>query len=107
MLKKIRSAGLISVFAIMACTNDNSSQSEQDPSQEKKDAETATADPASDYCQENSGTLQIRKDGEGNAYGLCIFANGSECDLWAYYRGTCNPDHKKDADTSGRQEDAG
>jgi putative hemolysin len=106
MLKKIRSAGLISLFAIMACTNEEPSESKKNPSKEKKDAETATADPASEYCRENSGTLQIRKDGEGNAYGLCVFANGSECDLWAYYRGTCKPDNKKDAGTTGPQEDA-
>jgi putative hemolysin len=107
MLKKIRSAGLMSVFAIMACTNDDSSQSEKNPSQEKKDAETATADPASEYCRENGGTLQIRKDGEGNAYGLCVFANGNECDLWAYYRGTCKSDNNRDADSTDRQDDAG
>jgi putative hemolysin len=103
MIKKIRGVALIAVFAIVACTNEDTSEPE------KKDAaaDAATADPALVYCQDNGGTLEIRKDGEGNAYGLCVFANGSECKLWEYYRGECKPDNQTDADTIGGQQDAG
>jgi putative hemolysin len=47
--------------------------------------------PASAYCEEQGGTVEIRSDAEGNQYGFCVFADGSECDEWAYYRGECSP----------------
>lgn len=46
--------------------------------------------PASVYCEENGGTLDIR-EGEGGQYGVCIFPDGSECDEWAYFRKECQP----------------
>jgi putative hemolysin len=48
------------------------------------------ANPASVYCEEKGGTLEIR-DGEGGQAGICVFADGSECDEWAYFRGDCQP----------------
>jgi len=51
------------------------------------------ANPASVYCAEHEGTLEIRK-GVNGEYGVCIFANGSECEEWAYYRGECGPSSK-------------
>ncbi|MEW5802125.1 MAG: DUF333 domain-containing protein [bacterium] len=49
------------------------------------------ANPASVYCINQGGRLEIRKDAEGNQYGVCIFSNGSECEEWAYFRGECKP----------------
>jgi putative hemolysin len=49
------------------------------------------ANPASVYCEENGGKLEIRADADGNQYGICIFPDGSECDEWAYFRGECAP----------------
>jgi putative hemolysin len=45
--------------------------------------------PASVYCEENGGTVEILEDEEGNQYGLCRFADGSVCDEWAFFRGEC------------------
>lgn len=50
------------------------------------------ANPASVYCEEQGGTLEIRTDADGGQYGVCIFADGSECEEWAYFRGECQPD---------------
>jgi len=47
--------------------------------------------PASVYCEQNGGTLEIRSDAAGNQSGVCIFPDGSECDEWAYFRGECAP----------------
>ena len=47
------------------------------------------ANPASVYCAENGGTLDIRADAAGNQTGVCVFADGSECDEWAFFRGEC------------------
>jgi putative hemolysin len=48
------------------------------------------ANPASVYCQEQGGTLEIRS-GEGGEVGICVFADGSECEEWAFFRGECAP----------------
>ncbi|PKO05730.1 MAG: hypothetical protein CVU41_10665 [Chloroflexi bacterium HGW-Chloroflexi-3] len=47
--------------------------------------------PASVFCEENGGTLEIRTAEDGSQAGFCVFADGSECDEWAYFRGECNP----------------
>ena len=45
--------------------------------------------PASVYCEENNGTLEIRTSSDGSQSGYCIFYDGSECEEWIYYRGEC------------------
>jgi putative hemolysin len=47
--------------------------------------------PASVYCLEHGGRIEIRKDASGNEYGVCVFPDGSECEEWAYLRGECQP----------------
>jgi putative hemolysin len=48
--------------------------------------------PASVFCEENGGTLEIRTDEEtGDQVGYCVFEDGSECEEWAFYRGECKP----------------
>ena len=47
--------------------------------------------PASVHCEENGGTLELRTAADGSVSGVCVFADGSECDEWAFYRGTCHP----------------
>lgn len=42
--------------------------------------ETALSNPASVYCLEQGGKLEIRREKEGNEFGVCIFSNGSECE---------------------------
>ena len=48
------------------------------------------ANPASVYCTENGGTLDIRQ-GDGGEVGICVFPGGAECDEWAFFRGECKP----------------
>lgn len=52
--------------------------------------EPELANPASVFCEENGGTLEIRDEAEGQV-GYCVFPDGSECEEWAYYRGECAP----------------
>lgn len=47
--------------------------------------------PASVYCEDQGGTSEIRTGADGGQVGICIFADGSECDEWAFFRGECAP----------------
>ncbi len=47
------------------------------------------ANPASVFCGEQGGTLEIRTDADGGQYGVCVFADGSACDEWTFFRGEC------------------
>ncbi len=57
---------------------------------EKKD-DTGLANPASVFCEEQGGTLEIRTDEAGDQTGYCMFDDGSECEEWAYFRDECAP----------------
>ena len=51
---------------------------------------TEIANPASVYCVEHGGVLEIRTDPSGNQEGWCVFFDqGIECEEWAFYRGEC------------------
>jgi putative hemolysin len=49
------------------------------------------ANPASVFCEEQGGKLDMRQDASGGVAGVCVFPDGSECDEWAYFRGECQP----------------
>ena len=48
------------------------------------------ANPASVYCEEQGGKVEIREEDNGQA-GYCVFDDGSECEEWAFFRGECQP----------------
>ncbi len=56
-----------------------------------KEDEAQTANPASKYCEDQGHTLVIIKDLGGNEYGICKFADGTECEEWDYFRDRCKP----------------
>lgn len=43
------------------------------------------ANPASVYCQEKGGQVQI-VDGPGGQVGMCVFPNGQAVEEWELYR---------------------
>lgn len=47
--------------------------------------------PASVFCEDNGGKVDLRTDETGAVAGVCVFPDGSECDEWAYFRGECAP----------------
>lgn len=59
------------------------------------------ANPASVFCADNGGTVEIRKDAQGGEHGVCIFADGSECEEWAFFRGECSPGKPAGGQSSG------
>jgi putative hemolysin len=48
--------------------------------------------PASEYCEGQGYTLEIR-DEEGGQAGYCIFPDGSECEEWAFLHGECGQEY--------------
>ena len=62
--------------------------------QKKVENQVGLANPASVYCTEQGGKLDIRTTADGNQTGFCIFADNSECEEWSYYRGECQPENK-------------
>lgn len=54
-------------------------------------ADANMPNPASVYCEQNDGRLDLRQDASGGVTGICVFDDGSECDEWAFYRGECKP----------------
>ncbi|KJF87662.1 putative hemolysin [Photobacterium leiognathi] len=47
------------------------------------------ANPAASYCVDHGGQFLTRKNMDGSETGLCRFHDGSQCDAWAFKRGTC------------------
>ncbi|MEK6937608.1 MAG: DUF333 domain-containing protein [Nanoarchaeota archaeon] len=52
-----------------------------------KQEQTQISNPASTYCIEHNGTLEIKTNAEGQ-YGICHLPQG-DCEEWAYMRGEC------------------
>ncbi|MBE0684779.1 MAG: DUF333 domain-containing protein [Anaerolineaceae bacterium] len=55
--------------------------------------------PASVFCEENGGSLEIRTSEDGSQAGICVFPDGSECDEWSFFRGECQADDSKAENT--------
>jgi putative hemolysin len=53
--------------------------------------QAALPNPASVFCEENGGRLDLRTGAGGGVAGVCVFPDGSECDEWAYFREQCHP----------------
>jgi putative hemolysin len=49
------------------------------------------ANPASVYCEEQGGNVDLREGADGGTVGYCLFDDGSECEEWAFFRGECQP----------------
>ena len=46
------------------------------------------ANPASVYCSDNNGTLEIINTNNGQV-GMCTLPSGNVCEEWAYFKGEC------------------
>ena len=80
--KVVFSLGMIIFIMLFASCN---------PVQTTPSQQANMPNPASVYCEQNGGKLDLRQDVSGGVMGICIFPDGSECDEWAYYRGECKP----------------
>lgn len=55
----------------------------------KTKEQTQIANPASVYCEQQGGKVDIVTAADGSQSGNCILADGTVCDEWAYYRKEC------------------
>lgn len=55
------------------------------------DAPAGLSNPASVFCEANGGRLELRTASDGSVSGACLFADGTECEEWAFFRGECQP----------------
>lgn len=79
-MKRVIVLALVVVLSISGCGGDD-----------EDDGDSGIANPASVYCVEQGGTVDIRTDADGNQTGVCVFPDGTEVDEWAYYRGEAEP----------------
>ncbi|SPO31953.1 uncharacterized protein UTRI_06677_B [Ustilago trichophora] len=56
------------------------------------------ANPASEYCIQQGGTLQIVKDAQGNEVGMCKLPDGTVVEEWAFFRSQNDPDYIPETD---------
>lgn len=86
MIKSGLTAMIVLAIAVSGCGGDDNTGGSIDD-----DGGAGLANPASVYCEQQGGTLDIRTNENGGAYGVCVFDDGSECEEWAYFRGECGP----------------
>jgi putative hemolysin len=48
------------------------------------------ANPASQNCLSQGGTLTIERRPDGGQYGVCVFTDNYQCEEWALFRGDCH-----------------
>ena len=51
-----------------------------------EDEQPGLPNPASVFCEEQGGTVDIRTADDGSQVGYCVFADGTEVEEWDYYR---------------------
>ena len=47
------------------------------------------ANPASQNCIKQGGSLRIERRPDGGQYGVCVFVDNYQCEEWALFRGEC------------------
>ena len=53
--------------------------------------QTQLANPASQNCVKQGGTLTIERRTSGGQFGVCFFTDNYQCEEWALFRGECPP----------------
>lgn len=48
------------------------------------------SNPASTYCQNEGGRVDVRTNSDGSQTGYCVFSDNSECDEWAFMLKRCS-----------------
>ncbi len=86
-MTKIPYLALISALLLAACSTPTlqPQQSSPIPSTEAPQL----ANPASQNCIDQGGTLSFEQRGDGGQFGVCTFEDNRQCEEWALMRGDC------------------
>ena len=79
-MKRVIALVLAVVLSLSGCGGDDD-----------EEGDSGIANPASVYCVDQGGTLDIRTDDSGAQTGYCVFSDGTEVEEWAFYRGEAEP----------------
>jgi putative hemolysin len=77
--------------AVLGGTNGSGERIRLEGTAQPKPAAASDVNPATAFCQQHGGVLETRSDTNGRSYTTCVFADRSECEEWAFYRGECRP----------------
>lgn len=69
-------------------TNNHNQNGDENNNQGNNQGNIGLANPASVYCEEKGGILEVRDFIDGQK-GFCLFEDGSECDEWKFFRNEC------------------
>jgi uncharacterized protein len=73
------SVAILGLSVLVSCGADSDPEPVPEP-------RTGLANPASVYCEDAGGTVEIVTDAEGNEAGICVLPDGTRVDEWEYYR---------------------
>jgi putative hemolysin len=95
MSKNILLVILLPIFLslVFYFSNQNLIKKTLELNQTKQNQTIGLPNPASVYCKNQGGKLEIRNFKDGQR-GFCIFDDGSECDEWDFYYGRCKKGEK-------------
>ena len=100
-MKKIFVILILAFIFLSGCMAQSQPSNQNQPAgQNQNQNPTGLANPASIYCEQQGGRLEIRTDADGGQIGVCIFTDGSECEEWSYFRSECQPQSQAE-DISG------
>jgi putative hemolysin len=74
---------LVSAALFVGCGDDDDSDTNTDTN---TDGTTQVANPASVFCAEQGGTVEIETAADGSQSGICVLADGTRIEEWEYYR---------------------
>src|SRR6056297_267935 len=74
---------------INLCQNVNTIGAGQVVKSNNVNKKVSMSNPASEYCLQSGGELEIQKKSDGSQYGICVFPNGNKCEEWALLKGEC------------------
>ncbi len=81
---------LLGLLVLAACAKyaEPSTGTQTEIQTETGNVEAEITNPASVFCEAHGGELKMIEN-EAGTRGICILADGKECDEWEYYRGEC------------------
>ncbi len=83
---------LVLVLLVSGCTQQAATPTPAKQTPAATQTTTGMPNPASVFCGQSGGTLEITKDVSGNENGMCTFKNGTSCEEWALFRNEgCKP----------------